>query len=152
MSLGTQSKAVEAFSKRNLQPKSRQRTALDSLSSALRKGVLADGSELSSEDDVFKLNPQHVETSEDEKTDDSIKLPTRTGDFDKDISPTPKVPKSLYGLKVKRSKSASTSKAKVTASNSKGKLKVDIKDGNDTDSSDVLVPCSGTVSGMDNIT
>ena len=81
MSLGTQSKAVQAFSKRNLQPKSRQRTALDLLSSALRKGVLADGSELSSEDDVFKLNPQHVETSEDEKSDESIKLPTRTSPF-----------------------------------------------------------------------
>ena len=125
---------------------------MDSLSSAIRKGELADGSELSSEDDVFKLNPQHVATSEDEKTDDSIKLPTRTGDFDKDISPTPKVPKSLYGLKVKRSKSASTSKPNVTASKSKEKLEFDIKDGNDTDSSDVLVPCSGTVSGMDNVT
>ena len=58
---------------------------------------------------------------------------------DKDISPTPKVPKSVYGRKVKRSKSASTSKAEV---------KVPLKDGNDTDSSDIIVPCSGTVSGI----
>ena len=124
-----------------MQPKSRPRTALDSLLSAQRKGLLTDNSEVSSEDDLLKLNEQKIATSEDEKSDDSIKLPPRTGDFDKDISPTPKVPKSVYGAKVKRSKSASTSTAKP---------KVHIKDGNDTDSSDVVVPCSGTVKGMEN--
>ena len=55
-----------------------------------------------------------------------------------DIPATPKVAKSVHGLKVKRSKSTSTSKATV---------KVDLKDGNDTDSSDVFLPCSGIVSG-----
>ena len=122
-----------------MQPKSRPRTALDSLLSAERKGLLTDGSELSSEEDLLKINPHNVPTSEDEKSDVSIQLPPRTGDFDKDISPTPKVPKSVYGRKVKRSKSTSTSKAEV---------KVHLKDGNDTDSSDIIVPCSGTVSGI----
>ena len=97
-----------------------------------------DASELSSEDDILKVNVGNYVSSDDEKSDVSIKLPRRTGDFDKDIPPTPKVRKSVDGLKVKRSKSASTSKATV---------KVDLKDGNDTDSSDVFVPCSGTVSG-----
>ena len=122
-----------------MQPKSRPRTALDSLLSAQRKGLLTDSSELSSEEDIFKINPHNVPTLEDDKSDVSIPLPPRTGDFDKDISPTPKVPKSLYGRKVKRSKSASTSKAEV---------KVPLKDGNDTDSSDIIIPCSGTVSGI----
>ena len=67
-----------------------------------------------------------------------FKLAKRTGDFDKDIPATPKVAKSVHGLKVKRSKSASTSKATV---------KVDLKEDNDTDSSDVFLPCSGIVSG-----
>ena len=105
--------------------------------SAQRKGLLTDASELSSEDDILKVTVGNYVSSGDEKSDVSIKLPTRTGDFDKDIPPTPKVTKSVHGLKVKRSKSALTSKATV---------KVDLKDGNDTDSSDVFVPCSGTVS------
>ena len=125
-----------------MQPKSRPRTALDSLLSAERKGLLTDGSELSSEEDLLKINPHNVPTSEDDKSDVSIPLPPCTGDFDKDISPTPKVPKSLYGHKVKRSKSPSTSK---------GEVKVPLKDGNDTDSSDIIVPCSGTVSGIHKI-
>ena len=125
-----------------MQPKSRPRTALDSLLSAQRKGLLTDSSELSSEEDIFKINPHNVPTSEDDKSDVSIPLPLRTGDFDKDISPTPKVPKSVYGRKVKRSKSTSTSKAEV---------KVPLKDGNDTDSSDIIIPCSGTVSGIQKI-
>ena len=125
-----------------MQPKSRPRTALDSLLSAERKGLQTDGSELSSEEDLLKINLHNEPTSEDEKSDISIPLPPHTGDFDKDISPTPKVPKSVYGRKVKRSKSASTSKAEV---------KVPLKDGNDTDSSDIIVPCSGTVSGVQKI-
>ena len=125
-----------------MQPKSRPRTALDSLLSAQRKGLLTDGSELGSEEDLLKINPHNVPTSEDEKSDVSIPLPPRTGDFHKDISPTPKVPKSVYGRKVKRSKSTSTSKAKV---------KVPLKYGNDTDSSNIIVPCSGTVSGIHKI-
>ena len=115
---------------------------MDSLLSAQRKGLLTDGSELSSEEDLLKINPHNVPTSEDDKSDVLIPLPPRTGDFDKDISPTPKVPKSVYGRKVKRSKSASTSKAKV---------KVPLKDGNDTHSSDIIIPCSGTVSGIHKI-
>ena len=111
--------------------------------SAQHKGLLTDASELSSKDDILKVNVGNYVSSDDEKSDTSIKLPTRTGNFDKDIPPTPKVTKSVHGLKVKRSKSALTSKATV---------KVDLKDGNDTDSSDVFVPCSGTVSGTyDNI-
>ena len=116
---------------------------MDSLLSAQCKGLLTDTSELSSEDDILKVNVGNYGSSDDEKSDASIKLAKQTGDFDKDIPPTPKVAKSVHGLKVKRSKSASTSKATV---------KVDLKDGNDTDSSDVFLPCSGTVSGTyDNI-
>ena len=137
--IGTQSKAVQAFAKRNRMPKTKTRTALDSLSSALRQGLLTDGSEMSSEDDLLKVNSPKDANSEDDKSDASIPLPKRTGNFDADISPTPKVPKSLHGLKVKRSKSASTSGVTI---------KVQVKDGNDTDTSDVNVPCSGTVSGI----
>ena len=97
-----------------------------------------DASELGSEDDLLKVNVGNYVSSDDEKSDVSIKLPTQTGDLDKDIPPTPKVTKSVHGLKVKRSKSASTSKATV---------KVDLKDWHDIDSSDIFVPCSGTVSG-----
>ena len=103
-----------------------------------RKGLLTDASDLSSDDDLLKVNVRNYVSSEDEKSDVSIELPKRTGDFDKDILPTPKVRKSVHGLKVKRSKSASTSKATV---------KVYLTDGNDTDSSDIFLPCSGTVSG-----
>ena len=137
--IGTQSKAVQAFAKRNRQPATKTRTALDSLSSALRKGLLTDGSEMSSEDELLKVNSPKDVNSEDDKSDASIPLPKRTGNFDADISPTPKVPKSLHGLKVKRSKSASTSGVTIN---------VPAKDGNDTDTSDVNVPCSGTVSGI----
>ena len=137
--IGTQSKAAQAFAKRNRQPATKTRTALDSLSSALRKGLLTDGSEMSSEDDLLKCNSPNDANSEDDKSDASIPLPKRTGNFDADISPTPKVPKSLHGLKVKMSKSASTSGVTI---------KVPVKDGNDTDTSDVNVPCSGTVSGI----
>ena len=35
----------------------------------------------------------------------------------------------------------------LSASTSKATVKVDLKDGNDTDSSDVFLPCSGIVSG-----
>ena len=121
-----------------MQPSSRPRTALDSLLSAQRKGLLTDSLELSSEDDILKVNVRNYVTLDDEKSDVSIKLPRRTGDFDKDIPPTPKLRKSVHGLKVKRSKSALTAKATV---------KVDFNDGNDTDSSDIFVPCSGTVAG-----
>ena len=137
--IGSQSKAVQAFAKRNRMPKTKTRTALDSLSSALRQGLLTDGSEMSSEDDLLKLNSPKAANSEDDKSDVSIPLPKRTGNFDADISPTPKVPKSLHGLKVKRSKSASTSGVTI---------KEQVKEGNDTDTSDVNVPCSGTVSGL----
>ena len=104
-----------------MQRKSRPRTALDSLLSAERKGLLTDGSELSSEEDLLKINQHNVPTSEDEKSDVSIPLPPR---------------------KVKRSKSALTSKAEV---------KVPLKDDNDTDSSDIIILCSGTVSGIHKI-
>ena len=137
--IGTQSKAVQAFAKRNMQPRTKTRTALDDLLSAQRQGLLTDGSEMSSEEDFFKVNNPNDGNSEDDKSDASIPLPKRTGNFDADISPTPKVPKSLHGLKVKRSKSASTSGLTI---------KVQVKDGNDTDTSDVNVPCSGTVSGI----
>ena len=137
--IGTQSKAVQAFAKRHRQPATKTRTALDSLSSALRKGLLMDGSEISSEDDLLKINSSNDANSEEEKSDASIPLPKRTGNFDADISPTPKVPKSLHGFKVKRSKSASTSGVAI---------KEHMKEGNDTDTSDVNVPCSGTVSGI----
>ena len=137
--IGTQSKAVQAFAKRNRQPATKTRTALDSLSSALRKGLLTDGLEMSSEDELLKVNSPKDVNSEDDKSDASIPLPKRTGNFDADISPTPKVPKSLHGLKVNRSKSASTSGVTIN---------VPAKDGNDTDTSDVNVPCSGTVSGI----
>ena len=90
-----------------------------------------DASELSSEDDILKVNVGNYVSSDDEKSDVSIKLPRRTGDFNKDIPPTPKVRKSVHGLKVKRSKRASTSKATV---------KVYLNDRNDTDSSDIFVP------------
>ena len=122
-----------------MQPRTKTRTALDDLLSAQRQALLNDGSEMSSEEDFFKVINAKDGHSEDEKSDASIQLPKRTGNFDADISPTPKVPKSLHGLKVKRSKSASTSG--VTR-------KVQVKDGNDTDTSDVNVPCSGTVSGI----
>ena len=137
--IGTQSKAVQAFAKCNMQPRTKTRTALDDLLSAQRQGLLTDGSEMSSEEDFFKVNNPNDANSEDDKSDASIPLPKRTGNFDADISPTPKVPKSLHGLKVKRSKSASTSGLTI---------KVQVKDGNDTDTSDVNVPCSGTVSGI----
>ena len=94
---------------------------------------------MSSEDDLLKVNSPNDANSEDDKSDASIPLPKRTGNFDADISPTPKVPKSLHGIKVKRSKSASTSGVTI---------KVQVKDGNDTDTSDVNVPCSGMVSGI----
>ena len=94
---------------------------------------------MSSKDDLLKVNSSNDANSEEDKSDASIPLPKRTGNFDADISPTPKVPKSLHGLKVKRSKSASTSGVAI-----KGQM----KDANDTDTSDVNVPCSGTVSGI----
>ena len=105
----------------------------------MRKGLLTDGSEISSKDDLLKVNSSNDANSEEDKSDASIPLPKRTGNFDADISPSPKVPKSLHGLKVKRSKSASTSGVAI-----KGQM----KDANDTDTSDVNVPCSGTVSGI----
>ena len=94
---------------------------------------------MSSEDDILKVNSPNDANSEDDKSDASIPLPKRTGNFDADISPTPRVPKSVHGFKVKRSKSASTSGVTI---------KVQVKDDNDTDTSDVNVPCSGTVSGI----
>ena len=106
--------------------------------SAQWKGLLTDTSELRSKDDISKVSIGNYGSSEDEKSDASIKLPKQTGHFDKDIPATPKIAKSVRGLKVKRSKSASTSKATV---------KVYLKDGNDTDSSEVFLPCSGIVSG-----
>ena len=89
---------------------------------------------MSSEDDILKVNSPNDANSEDDKSDASIPLPKCTGNFDADISP-----KSLHGLKVKRSKSASTSGVTI---------KVQVKDDNDTDTSDVNVPCSGTVLGI----
>ena len=122
-----------------MQPRTKTRTALDDLLSAQHQGLLTDGLEMSSEEDFCKVNNPNDGNSEDDKSDASIPLPKCTGNFDADISPTHKVPKSLHGLKVKRSKSASTSGLTI---------KVQVKDGNDTDTSDVNVPCSGMVSGI----
>ena len=60
----------------------------------------------------------------------SPKLPPRTGDFDKDITPTPKISKDKSGLKIKRSKSSSTSKYHVNDR---------INEAPDSDSSDLHV-------------
>ena len=69
--------------------------------SAQRKGILPIGSDFSSDDDTLKVHNIVDSTSEDDKSDVSIKLPPRTGDFDKDITPTPKVSKDKSGLKIK---------------------------------------------------
>ena len=135
--LGTQSKKVQQFAKRHLRPATAPRDALDSLLSAQCKRLLQNGSDLSSDEDTFKAHNIVDSTSEDDRSDVSIKLPPRTGDFDKDITPTPKVSKDKSGLKIKRSKSSSTSKYHGN---------VRINEAPDSDSSDFQLPCSGTVS------
>ena len=70
-------------------------------------------------------------------SDSSVKLPQRTGDYDKDIPPSPKVTKCKPGQHIKKSVSA------ATAPNMRP-LSTD--EGNASDNSDVFVPCSGTVS------
>ena len=137
LTLGTQAKKVQAFAKRHVRPATTTRDALDSLLSAQRKGLLAIGSDLSSDDDTVKAHNIVDSTSEDDKSDVSIKLPARTGDFDKDITPTPKVSKDKSGLKIKRSKSSSTSECHAN---------VRINEAADSNSSDFHLPCSGTVS------
>lgn len=102
-----------------------------------RKHILQTASDLSSDDEHLKLRSIVDSTSEDDRSDVSIKLPPRTGDFDKDITPTPKVPKDKSGLKIKRSKSSSTSKYHGNDR---------INDDSDSDGSDFQLPCSGTVS------
>ena len=99
--LGTQSKKVQQFAKRHLRPANAPRDALDSLMSHQCKKLLQNASDLSSDDDTFKVHNIVDSTSEDDRSDVSLKLPPRTGDFDKDITPTPKVPKDKSGLKIK---------------------------------------------------
>ena len=106
-----------------------------------RKRLLQNASDLSSDDNTLKAHNIVDSTSEDNRSDVSLKLPPRTGDFEKDITPTPKVPKDKSGLKIKRSKSSSTSKYHGN---------VRINEAPDSDSSDFQVPCSGTVSSKYN--
>ena len=54
-----------------------------------------DASELRSEDDILKVTVGNYVSFDDEKSDVSIKLPTPTGDFDKDIPPFSKL-RNLY--------------------------------------------------------
>ena len=103
--------------------------------------MLQNASDLSSDDDHFKVRSIVDSTSEDDRSDVSLKLPPRTGDFDKDITPTPKVPKDKSGLKIKRSKSASTSK--YHGNDRKNEP-------SDSDGSDFQLLCSGTVSSKYN--
>ena len=70
-------------------------------------------------------------------SDSSVKLPERTGDYDKDIPPSPKVTKCKQGQCIKKSVSAATAP-------NMGPLSTD--EDNASDNSDVFVPCSGTVS------
>ena len=72
-------------------------------------------------------------------SDCSVKLPECTGDYDKDIPSSPKVPKCKPGQKAKKSLGADTSTG--------NKDIVHVHDeGNETDNSEVFLPCSGTVS------
>ena len=64
-------------------------------------------------------------------------MPKCTGNYDKDILASPKIPKSKSGQKVKTS---------VTAGTLKVKTNIPTEDRNETDNSEVFVPCSGTVS------
>ena len=75
--------------------------------------------------------------SDDILIDSSVKLPQCTGDYDKDIPPSPKVTKCKPGQCIKKSVSA------ATAPNMRP-LSTD--EGNASDNSDVFVPCLGTVS------
>ena len=77
--------------------------------------------------------------SDDTLSDYSVKLPEHTGDYDKDIPSSPKVPKCKLGQKGKTSLGAETSKA------NKDIVHVQ-EEGNETDNSEVFLPCSGTVS------
>ena len=82
--------------------------------------------------DVQKYN------SDDTLSDSSVKLPECTEDYDKDIPPSPKVPKCKPGQKIKTS---------ITGQKSALNTNIATDDGNETDNSEVFIPCSGTVSG-----
>ena len=114
----------------------RQRTALDDLLSAQRKGILDDTSEISSCDELNKQEECKNTESENEQSDVSLKLSKRTGDYDKDIDPSPKVPKSTSGKKVKRSHSTTSLPIVKPGLSTEDTY---------TDSSEVFLPCSGTV-------
>ena len=114
----------------------RERTALDDLLSAQRKGILDDTSDISSCDELAKEESGKKTESESEQSDVSLKLPKCTGDYDKDIKPSPKLPKSRSGMKVKKSHSTTSVPTMNPGLNTED---------TDTDSSEVFVPCSGTV-------
>ena len=80
--------------------------------------------------------------SDDTLSDSSVKLPKCTGDYDKDIPPSPKVTKCKPGQCIKKSVSGGTS------TNTKP---VPREEGNASDNSDMFVPCSGTVSSKNTI-
>ena len=79
--------------------------------------------------------------SDDTLSNSSVKLPECTEDYDKDIPPSPKVRKCKPGQKIKTS---------VTSQTSVLKTNTPIDDGNETDNSEVFIPCSGMVSGTKN--
>ena len=83
-----------------------------------------------------KKNQARRQSPESEQSDVSLKLPKRTGDYDKDIKPSPKLPKSRSGMKVKKSHSTTSVPTMNPGMNTED---------TDTDSSEVFVPCSGTV-------
>ena len=78
-------------------------------------------------------------------SDSSVKLPEHTGDYDKDIPSSPKVPKCKLFQKIKKSVGAETSTA------NKDTVHVH-NEGNETDNSKVFIPCSGTVSNNNTCT
>ena len=74
----------------------------------------------------------HKYNSDDTLSDSSVKLPEHTGDYDKDIPSSPKVPKCKLGQKVKKSVGVETSTA--------NKDIVHVQDeGNETDNSEMLI-------------
>ena len=85
----------------------------------------------------------HKYNSDDTLSDSSVKLPEHTGDYDKDIPPSPKVPKCKPGQKIKTS---------VTGQTSALNTNIATDDGNETDNSEVFIPCSGMVLDNNNDT
>ena len=95
-----------------------------------------DTSDISSCDELSKQESRKKRDSESEQSDVSLKLSKHMGDYDKDIKPSPKLPKSRSGMKVKRSHSTTSLPIMKAGLNTED---------TDTDSSEVFVPCSGTV-------